>query len=127
MGLSIDSDNTISMKTETYSVEITQDSNTAKMFESSIQSDLMESVVNYFIGNHDLISAIDPLPYIPTQRRAIINDEPTYNGNKMRQPRELEQGYYLEVNLSWNQKRHEIERMAEACGVEISIKHDNKT
>lgn len=106
MDLSIDSDNTISMTTETYSVEITQDGNTVKIFESSIQSDLMESAVNYFIENHDLIPAIDPLSYIPTHRRAIINDEPTYNGNKMRQPRELEQGYYLEVNLGWNQKRH---------------------
>lgn len=38
----------------------------------------------------------------------------------MKQARELEQGYYLELNLSWDQKQREMERMAETCGVEVS-------
>jgi hypothetical protein len=38
----------------------------------------------------------------------------------MKKARELEQGYYLELNLSWDQKQREMERMAETCGVEVS-------
>jgi len=106
---------------ETYSVEIIQDKNTIETFDNSIQSDLMASIVNYLIQNHDLISAIEPLPYIPAKKRAIINDEPTYNDRQMKQPRELEEGYYLEVNLSWGQKKREMERLADACGLEITI------
>jgi hypothetical protein len=39
----------------------------------------------------------------------------------MKQPRELEEGYYLEVNLSWSQKKREMERLAGACGLEVTI------
>lgn len=79
------------------------------------------SVVDYLIQNHDLIPAIQPLPYIPAERRAIIHDTPTYNRTEMAQPRELEEGYYLEVNLSWGQKKQQIERLADACGLEVTI------
>ena len=107
---------------ETYSVEIIQDNNSIETFDNSIQSDLMASVVNYLVESHDLISAIEPLPYIPAEKQAIINDEPTYNDREMKQPRELEQGYYLELNLSWDQKQRELERLAEACDVEVSAR-----
>lgn len=106
---------------DSYSVEIVQGGNVIETFEDSVQSDLMASVVNYLVENYDLISAIEPLPYIPAKKRAIINDEPTYNDRQMKQPRELEQGYYLEVNLSWDQKQREIERLADACGLETII------
>jgi predicted type IV restriction endonuclease len=99
--------------------------NDTEVFGNSVQSDLMASVVNYLIQNHDLISAIEPLPYIPGNKRAIVNDKPTHNGDKMKSHRELNQGYYLEVNLSWNQKKREMKRMAGACGVEISIAENN--
>jgi hypothetical protein len=106
---------------ESYTVEIVQDGRVIETFEDSIQSDLIASVVDYLIQTHDLISAIEPLPYIPAKKRAIINDEPTYNDRQMKQPRELEEGYYLEVNLSWGQKKREMERLADACGLEITI------
>jgi hypothetical protein len=104
-----------------YSAEIVQEGDVIETFEDSVQSDLIASVVDYLIQNHDLIPAIQPLPYIPAKKRAIINDEPTYNDRQMKQPRELEQGYYLEVNLSWDQKQREIERLADACGLETII------
>jgi hypothetical protein len=106
---------------DSYSVEIVQGGNVIETFEDSVQSDLMASVVNYLVENYDLISAIEPLPYIPAKKRAIINDEPTYNDRQMKQPRELEEGYYLEVNLSWGQKKREMERLADGCGLEINI------
>jgi hypothetical protein len=40
----------------------------------------------------------------------------------MAQPRELGEGYYLEVNLSWGQKKREMERLADACGLEVTIR-----
>jgi hypothetical protein len=111
--------------TQPYSGEISQSGDVAESFTDSVQSDLMASIVNYLIQNHDLISAIEPLPYIPAKNRAIVNDEPTYNDKEMKQARELEQEYYLEVNLSWDQKQRELGRMAEACGVEISIREND--
>jgi Mg2+ and Co2+ transporter CorA len=104
-----------------YSVEIVQNGDVIETFEDSVQSDLIASVVGHLIQNYELISAVQPLPYIPAEKRAIIHDTPTYNGTEMAQPRELEEGYYLEVNLSWSQKKREIERLAEACGVEVII------
>jgi hypothetical protein len=106
---------------DSYSVEIVQDSNVIETFEDSVQSDLMASVVNYLVENYDLIDAVQPLPYIPAEKRAIINDSPAYNDTEMAQPRELEEGYYLEVNLSWGQKKREMERLADGCGLEINI------
>jgi hypothetical protein len=79
------------------------------------------SAVDHLIQDYDLIPAIQPLPYIPAKKRAIINDEPTYNDRQMKQPRELEEEYYLEVNLSWGQKKREMERLADACGLEVVI------
>lgn len=106
---------------ESYSVEIVQDGNVIATFEDSVQSDLMTSVVEYLVQNHDLISAIQPLPYIPGDTRALINDSPAYNDTTMKQPRELEEDYYLEVNLSWGQKKRELERLAEACNVAVNV------
>ena len=106
---------------DSYSVEIVQGGNVIETFEDSVQSDLMASVVNYLVENYDLIDAVQPLPYIPAEKRAIINDSPAYNDTEMAQPRELEEEYYLEVNLSWGQKKREMERLADACGLEVTI------
>jgi hypothetical protein len=109
---------------DSYSVEISQEGNVIETFEDTVQSGLMLSVVDYLVQTHDLISAIQPLPYIPGKKRAIINDSPTYNEREMAQPQELAQGYYLEVNLSWEQKKREIQRLAQACGLEATVNND---
>jgi hypothetical protein len=79
------------------------------------------AVVDHLIQAHDLISTVGPLPYIPGKKRAIVNDEPTYDGSEMALPREVGQGYYLETNLSWDQKKREVKRMANACGLDITV------
>jgi hypothetical protein len=106
---------------ESYTVEIVQDGNIIETFEDSVQSDLIASVFDYLIQDYDIIPAVQPLPYIPAEKRAIIHNTPTYNGTEMAQPRELGEGYYLEVNLSWGQKKREMERLADACGLEVTI------
>jgi len=106
---------------DSYMVVIAQDGSVIETLEDSTQSDLVASVVNYLIQNHDLINAIQPLPYILDKKRAVINDEPTYNDRQMKQPRELKEGCYLEVNLSWGQKKRGMERLADASGVGVTI------
>lgn len=131
--INIDTSDTIDRDTQTeltdttttnpdqYRAVITGDVEMSKTFQDTVQADLMKSVVEYFIEEHNLVSAIRPLPYIPGKKRAIINDKPTYDGNEMAQPHELAQGYYIELNLSWSQKKREIERMADSCGLDVSI------
>lgn len=125
--LSGDSDEDQPTPSDVYSIEIVQNGDSIATFEDSVQSDLMASVVAYLLQNHDLISEVEPLPYIPGKKRAIINDEPTYNGEEMAQPRELEQGYYVEMNLSWDQKKREMERLADDCSLGITIDRDDET
>jgi hypothetical protein len=43
----------------------------------------------------------------------------------MAQPRELKQGYYLEVNLSWGQKQREIQRLVKACDLEATVERSD--
>lgn len=122
-GLKLGSDNSENPTTQSrsYSVELTEDGSIIEKFEETIQSELISSVVTYLIQNHELISAIEPLPYVPGNKRAIIDDKPSYNEREMAQPREVGQGYYLEVNLSWEQKTREIQRLANACGLEATV------
>ena len=77
---------------ESYTIEIVQDGNVIETFEDSVQSDLIASVFDYLIQNHNIIPAIQPLPCVPTGKRAIIHNAPTYNGTEIAQSRELEEG-----------------------------------
>lgn len=104
-----------------YRATLTRDGEIEEQFENTVQSDLMIAVTDYLIQNHNAVSAIEPLPYIPGKKRAIINGEPTYDGTEMAQPREVGEGYYVEVNLSWDQKKREMERMADAIGLGITV------
>ena len=108
-------------------VELVESNEVVATFEDAVQSDLLAAVVDYLIQNYDLISAIEPLPYIPGKKRAIVSSEPTYDDTEMAQPRETEQGYYLEVNLSWEQKQREIKRMAQACGLEATVEKTDES
>lgn len=104
-----------------YRATLTKDGEIEEQFENTVQSDLLVAVVDHLIQTHDLTSAVGPLPYIPGKKRAIINEDPTYNGTEMAQPREVGEGYYVEVNLSWDQKKREMERMADASGLDITV------
>jgi hypothetical protein len=86
----------------------------------------MADTVEYLIDNHDLISAIEPLPYIPGRTKIVLNDRPTYPDEEkdMRLPRELNGGYYLETHNSKEGKRREFRRLVELCGLEIEFEAD---
>ncbi|OYR52309.1 type I restriction endonuclease [Halorubrum sp. Ea8] len=80
-------------------------------FGASKQVDAFIEAVNYLMENHNLISKIEPLPYIPGKTRPIIHEETGFEGKQMKQPRKIAGGYYLEVNLSSGQKQRELKRL----------------
>lgn len=62
----------------------------------------------------------------PVKKRAIINTETTYDEEEMAQGREITRGYYLELNLSWDQKKRELARMADICDVTVDMQSVEK-
>jgi len=88
-------------------------------FSASQQADVFIEAADYLVRNHNLISELEPLPYIPGRTRPIIHDEISFEGKQMKQPRELAKGYYLEVNLSSEQKQRELLRLVDQSGLEV--------
>mgnify|MGYP006280650245 CR=1 FL=1 len=86
-------------------------------FEDTQQVNVFLEAVVYLMRNHDLISSLEPLPYIPGRTRPIIHDRTSVSGKEMKQPRQLSGGYYLETNLSSTQKQRELNRLVERCGL----------
>jgi hypothetical protein len=82
----------------------------------------MAKAVDYLVNQHDLISQIEPLPYVPGRKKALINTQPTYpdGEQEMRQPWELNGGkYYLDTHAGKEQKKRDLQRLADQCGLEI--------
>jgi len=87
------------------------------------QSDTMAEAANYLIENHDLISVLEPLPYVPGRKNALINDQPVHPDGKgeMRTYRELTNGYYLFTSFNKKDKKRHVQRFAEKCGLEVEF------
>lgn len=106
-----------------YVIKITNGDTVIANFADENQSKVMADAVEYLIDNHDLISAIEPLPYIPGRTKVILNDRPTYpdEEQEMRRPRELNGGYYLETHDNKEGKKRELRRLVEQCGLEVEL------
>jgi predicted type IV restriction endonuclease len=91
------------------------------VFAASQQADVFVEVVDHLIGDHDVITKIKPLPYIPGRTRPIIHTQTTAAGKEMKQPREVSSGYYVEVNLSSDQKQRELKRLVDECDVDLTF------
>lgn len=106
-----------------YVVEIQNTDTTLATFSDSTQSDVMAEAVSYLIENYDLISEIEPLPYIPGREKAIINDEPTspHDEDAMRAPRELKGSYYLETHANKEGKKRTVRRLTDTCGLDVEF------
>jgi hypothetical protein len=100
-----------------YIIEIRDGDSTLIVLTDGTQSEVMKEAVNYLITEQDLVSQIGSFPYIPGKSRAILHDSHEYDGKSVRQPKELEEGYILEANLSAKQKQREVRRLADKCGV----------
>jgi len=99
--------------------EILHNGEVIQTFQSTVQTKLIISIINYLIENHDLISKIEPLPYRPSGIRTIIGKPQENEKIDMSRPKELTDGYYVEGKLNWDKKRIEIKRLANKCDLEV--------
>ncbi len=93
------------------------------VFSGEIQTDVMGEAVSYLIENYDLISKIEPLPYIPGREKAIINNQPTspHNEEAMRGYQELAGGYYLDTHMNGPRKKSYMRKFADKCQTELTF------
>lgn len=87
------------------------------------QSQNMGSAIDYLVEEYDLIDVID-VPHFPPKARknCSINTEPTHpNGEEMRLPYELSNGYYLHAHLGRQAKMSRIRNLAEQVGLSVSF------
>lgn len=106
-----------------YIIKLQNEGEALAIFSDSGQSDVMAEAVSYLIENYDLISEIEPLPYIPGRKKAIINDKPSspHDEKAMRLPRELSCPYYLETHDNKEGKKRTVCDLTEQCGLEASF------
>jgi len=83
----------------------------------------MADATDYLIENHNLISELEPLPYVPGRKNALINNEPEHPGDEgeMRTYRELANGYYLFTSFNKRDKKRHVQRLAEKCSLEAEF------
>jgi len=107
-----------------YVIEIRGNNSTLAVLDGDNQSDVMADAVDYLIQNHNLISRIEPLPYVPGNKNALINDQPVHPDDErdMRTHRELTNGYYLFTSFNKRDKKRHIERLADKCNLAIESK-----
>jgi predicted type IV restriction endonuclease len=107
--------------TGSYTVQISDGNGSMELGDNS-QADLMAAVVDRLISNNGLIEEYEPLPYVPGNKIAILNDEPNHpNGEEMRLYREVGGGYYVYSSLNKGDKKRHLRDFADACGVDIAF------
>lgn len=106
-----------------YVIKMQDGRTTLAIFADDNQSDVMAEATDYLIENHDLISILEPLPYVPGRKNALINDEPIHPGGEreMRTYRELANGYYLFTSFNKKDKKRHVQRFADKCGFEAEF------
>lgn len=116
-----DTDPTNTEPTDSYVVRIAAGGESTTFSDDS-QADLMGAVVDHLIKNCGLIEQYEPLPYVPGNKIAILNDQPNNpNGEEMRLYREVGGGYYVYTSLNKRDKKRHLSDFADACGVDISF------
>ena len=112
-----------SKEQERYIVKLQNKGETLASFSDDVQSDVIAKAVNYLIENYDLISEIEPLPYIPGREKAVINDEPIspHDTEAMRAYRELRGGYYLDTHANKRGKKRTVRTLVEECGLDVAF------
>ncbi|OYR81103.1 restriction endonuclease subunit R [Halorubrum sp. E3] len=109
---------------DAYVVEIA-DQTESTSFSDDSQANLMGTVVDHLIRDHDLIDAYAPLPYVPGKKIAILNDEPTHpSGEEMRLYRAVGGDYYVYTSLNKGDKKRHLTDFADAADVEITFDGD---
>ena len=89
----------------------------------SQQKQNMGEAIDYLIEEHDLVNEIE-VPYFPPRARknCSINTEPVHpNGEEMRGPYGLINGFYLHTSLNTQAKKNHIQDLAEKVGLSVEF------
>jgi hypothetical protein len=89
------------------------------VFTANQQADVFVEAIDHLLRNHGVIAEIKPFPYVPGRTRPIIHTQTAAAGKEMKQPREVGDEYYVEVNLSSDQKQRELRRLANKCAIKV--------
>lgn len=87
------------------------------------QKENMGEAVDYLMTEYDLINEIE-IPLFPPRARknCSINNEPVHpNGEEMRQPYELTNGYFLHTSLNTHGKQTRLRHIAEKVGLTVEF------
>jgi len=109
---------------DSYRIQFVDGGSVLAEFEDTQQANVFVEAVNYLVQNYDLVSKLEPLPYVPGRTRPIIHDRTNVDGKNMKQPRELIDGSYIETNLSSVQKRRELDRLVESFDFAVESNSD---
>lgn len=86
--------------------------------KNNTQSGAMAAAVDFLISDRDLVSNLEPLPYVPGEKNAILNTEPNHpSGEQMRLYEQLPSNYYLFTSLNRESKQRYVQQFAEQCGL----------
>jgi hypothetical protein len=86
----------------------------------------MGEAIDYLITEHELIDAIE-IPHLPPRARTncSINAEPVHpNGEAMRAPYELTDGYHLHTSLNTRGKKSRIRDLTEHVNLSVEFEGD---
>jgi hypothetical protein len=90
-------------------------------FDGDNQSESMSKAVDYLVREYDLLDSVS-IPYVPGDRKAILNDEPKHpDGEEMRVHKQISGGYYLDTHMNRNGKERELRRLAGMCGLDVDV------
>jgi len=107
-----------------YIIHLTRNGDEIFRVAEDVQSEAVGSLVNYLIGEKELLAEIE-IPYIPGTgqgSRALLNDEPQHpNGSDMRGQQRVSGGYYLLTNLNSEAKKRYVSELPEKVGLECEF------
>ncbi|MFB6283675.1 MAG: type I restriction enzyme HsdR N-terminal domain-containing protein, partial [Halobacteria archaeon] len=92
-----------------------------KAVDGESQAEVMKEATDFLIRNKDLAEKID-VPWIPGNKKAVINDEPEWGKSSDYTYREVSDGYYVDTHAPKRQKKQVIGRMADRCDVIAKFK-----
>ncbi|WP_273837018.1 hypothetical protein [Halococcus sp. PRR34] len=85
----------------------------------------MAQAIDILVRDHDLISQLDSLPYVPGQKKAILHSKPEHpTGEEMRLYREISDGYYVFGALDSDSKQRYVRQFVEKCGLDVDFSGD---
>lgn len=106
--------------TDSYVVLFSNDGDVIGALSGRNQTDAMREATDYLIEHRDLIENIEDVPWVPGNKKAILNDTDEWE-DSVANYYELESGYFLDTRLSKEAKKRELRRMADRCGVAVEF------